>query len=38
MMETWLAVRRDRQRLGSVFVIPPYEVHTGEPATQIGLG
>lgn len=23
---------------GSVFVIPPYEVHTGEPAAQVGLG
>jgi hypothetical protein len=23
---------------GSVFVIPPYEVHTGEPAVRIGLG
>jgi AraC-like DNA-binding protein len=23
---------------GSVFVIPPYEVHTGEPATRAGLG
>lgn len=23
---------------GSVFVIPPYEVHTGEPAARVGLG